>query len=150
MSVTENKEKLAHALLLPINPAAVVILGIYTMLWGFWVANPFWTVFTQAELYGVLATVAPEIFWGCLAMTCGAITIYGAVKRRYRPLVRGAAAAGWHWLMIAIFYFMGDPFNTGGITALVFSVYAAFVYLNIRVNFKDDKENPCLLDPPKQ
>lgn len=143
----EKRARLAHALLLPINPAAVVLLGIYTVVWGIWVANPFWDVFTRAELYGVLATVAPEIFWGLLAMTCGTITIYGAWKRRYGPLVRGASASGWHWMMIAIFYFMGDPLNTGGITALIFAVYAAFVYLNIRVNFKDDRQSDGILDP---
>lgn len=150
MTLTESKEKLAHALLLPINPAAVVLLGIYTVLWGLWVANPFWTVFTQAELYGVLATVAPEVFWGCLAIGCGLVTIYGAVKRRYGPLVRGASFSGWHWLMISIFYFMGDPLNTGGITALIFAVYAAFVYLNIRVNFKENRKSPNILDPPRR
>lgn len=149
MTLTESKEKLAHALLLPINPAAVILLGIYTVLWGLWVANPFWSVFTQAELYGVLATVAPEVFWGCLAIVCGSVTIYGAVKRRYGPLTRGAQTSGWHWLMISIFYFMGDPLNTGGITALIFAVYAAFVYLNIRVNFKENRESPNILDPPK-
>jgi hypothetical protein len=149
MTLHDGKEKLAKALLLPINPAAVIVLGIYTVVWGFWVANPFWSVFSSAELFGVLARLAPEYFWGCLAIVCGSITIYGAVKRSYKPLVRGAATSGWHWFMISIFYFMGDPLNTGGITALTFAVYAAFVYLNIRVNFKDDKENPRILDPPR-
>jgi hypothetical protein len=64
-------------------------------------------------------------------------------------LVRGASASGWHWFMISTFYFIGDPFNTGGITALCFAVYAAFIYLNLRVNFKRDKTSPFLLDPPR-
>lgn len=51
--------------------------------------------------------------------------------------------------MISILYFTGDPANTGGITALIFAVYAAFIYLNIKVNFKDDRRSPYLLDPPK-
>lgn len=138
-------DKLARALLLPINPAAVIILGIYTMAWGFWVANPFWTVFTQAALYSQLAMLAPEWFWGCLAIACGIVTTYGAIKRRYGPLVVGAQTAGWHWLMIGIMYFLGDPLNTGGITALVFAVYSAFIYINLRVNFKDDRDSPYLM-----
>lgn len=151
MTLTEGSKKLAEALLLPINPAAVVLLGIYTVLWGFWVANPFWTVFTQAALYNKLAAVfvfgiPPEIFWGVIAMFCGTITIYGAVKRSYYPLVRGAAIAFFHWLVICVMYFLGDPANTGGITALIFAVYAAFVYLNIRVNFKDRKNSTDLLN----
>lgn len=130
---------------MPINPAAVILLGIYTVVWGIWVANPFWNVFGQAQLYGTLAAVAPEVFWGCLAMVCGSITTYGAIKRKYGALVRGTLTAGWHWSMISVFYFLGDPLNTGGITALTFAIYAAFIYLNIRVNFKNDPENPLLL-----
>lgn len=147
MTNGERKQKFVDALLLPINPAAVILLGIYTIVWGFWVANPFWSVFNQAQLYGVLATVAPEVFWGCLAMFCGSVTAYGAIKRHYQPLVNGAAIAGWHWLMIATFYFLGDPLNTGGITALIFAVYSVFIYLNIRVNFKDDKKSDRILSP---
>ena len=145
MTLTEGREKLASALLRPINPAAVVLLGVYTVVWGFWVANPFWNVFGQAELYGVLATVAPEVFWGSLAIACGLVTCYGAVRRRYKPLVRGAMVAGWHWMMISIFYFMGDPLNTGGITSLTFAVYAAFVFLNLRVNYRENKKSREIL-----
>lgn len=132
-------------MLKPINPAAVILLGIYTVVWGFWVANPWWSVFSQAKMFATLSSIAPEVFWGSLAMVCGAITIYGAVSRKYRPLITGAQVSGWHWFMISIFYFIGDFANTGGITALVFSVYSAFIYLNIRVNFKDDKKSPQIL-----
>lgn len=136
MTINQAKEGLANALLKPINTAAVVLLGVYTVVWGVWVANPFWTVFTQAPLYSVLAEVAPEYFWGCVAIFCGIVTIIGAVKRSYRTLVNGAIVACWHWSMISIFYFLGDPLNTGGITALTFAIYASFVYLNIKVNHK--------------
>jgi hypothetical protein len=145
MTFNQGQEKLAKALLLPINPAAVVLLGIYTVLWGLWVANPFWDVFSTAPLFSVLSTTAPEVFWGCLAIFCGCITIYGAYKRRYRPLIYGAATAGWHWMMIAVFYFAGDWQNTGGITALIFCVYAGFVYLNIRVNHRKDRKSTHIL-----
>lgn len=150
MTLNEGSKKLAEALLLPINPAAVVLLGIYTTIWGFWVANPFWTVFSQAPLYDVLASIPPavippEYFWGTIAMVCGCITIYGAIKRSYRPLITGASVAGWHWFMISVFYFLGDAANTGGITALIFAVYGAFVYLNIKVNFKERKNSGEIL-----
>lgn len=140
-----TREGLAKSLLLPINPSAVIILGVYTIVWGLYVANPFWNVFTQAALYSQLAMLAPEVFWGCLAIACGTVTCYGAIKRKYRPLTVGAQTAGWHWLMISIMYFLGDPLNTGGITALVFAIYAVFIYINLRVNFNDDRENMHLL-----
>lgn len=132
----ERKEKLAEALLLPINPALIVLLGIFTVVWGFWIANPFWTVFTQAPLYDYMAALAPEWVWGGIAITAGVVICIGAVKRSYRALTTGAGVAFIHWLLISLMYFAGDPLNTGGITALLLAVYAAMVYLNIRINFK--------------
>jgi hypothetical protein len=145
MTLTEGSEKLARALLLPINPAVVVLLGIYTTVWGFWLANPFWEVFSTAPLYSALegawfvvaSGIPPEIFWGCIAMVCGVAIAYGAIKRSYRSLIIGATIACAHWLVISIMYFMGDWMNTGGITSLIFAVYGAFLWLNLRVNFKD-------------
>lgn len=147
----ENTERLVKALLLPINPAVVVLLGIYTTVWGFWVANPFWTVFTQAQLYRAmnnaefvhwfgLLGVSPEVFWGSIAIVCGIFIIHGAVRRSYRSLMRGSTIAFFHWGIIALMYFMGDWMNTGGITSLIFCVYGGFLWLNIRVNFKDTHE----------
>lgn len=141
-----RQEKMARALLRPINPATVVLLGGYTVVWGLWIASPFWDVFGRAELYGILALVAPEWFWGVLAIVCGAATCIGAIKRSYRPLVTGAVVSGWHWMMISILYFLGDPLSTGGITALTLAIYSAYLYLNIRLNFKDDHEDPTLLE----
>lgn len=152
MHVKDAPKRLAQALLLPINPAAVVLLGIYTTVWGMWLASPFWTVFTQAPLYRVLARVPPdfipaEYFWGFIAMTVGLIICYGAFKRYYRPLILGATVAFWHWLMIATFYFWGDWRNTGGITALIFCVYAGFIYCNVRVNYKERNNRYGILGP---
>ena len=134
-----KKERFAEALLLPINPALVVLLGIYTVVWGIWIANPFWTVFTQAPLYSAMAAIWPEYVWGLIAIGAGVTTIMGAVVRSYGALTRGSMVAAIHWLVISIMYFMGDPLNTGGITSLVVAVYAAVVYLNIRINFRPDK-----------
>lgn len=136
-----KKERFVQALLLPINPALIVLLGIYTVVWGFWIANPFWTVFTQAPLYSAMAGFAPEWAWGGVALITGTVVTMGAVKRSYRALTRGAAVAFFHWFLIALMYFAGDPLSTGGITSLVIALYAAVVYLNIRVNFKDHKHN---------
>jgi hypothetical protein len=137
-----NKEHLAGALLKPINPSASVILGVYTVLWGLWVVNPFWSVFARAPLYSVMASLAPEWAWGCFALFCGGMMIYGATNRSFRALTNGAIAVWGHWFIISVCYFFGDWQSTGGITALMLAVYAGFVYLNIRVNYKETQELP--------
>lgn len=146
--MTERTEKFVRALLLPINPAVVVLLGIFTTVWGFWVANPFWTVFSQAALFNAMNSaefvqwvgmigISPEVFWGGIAMVCGVFIIHGAVKRSYKSLIRGSTIAFFHWLAISIMFFLGDWMNTGGITAGIFAIYGAFLWVNIRVNFKE-------------
>ena len=134
-----RKERFAQALLLPINPALVVLLGIYTVVWGLWIANPWWDVFPTATLYSQMALIAPEWVWGGIAIAAGIVVIIGAMVRSFGALTRGSGVAFLHWFIISIMYFMGDPLNTGGITSLVIALYAACIYWNIRINFKPDK-----------
>ncbi len=68
--------------------------------------------------------------------------MYGAVRRSFGALTRGAGFVGLHWFCISLCYFLGDWQSTGGITALMMAIYAGFVYLNIRVNYKETKELP--------
>jgi hypothetical protein len=121
-------------MLKPVNTAAIIILGVYTTLWGFWMANPLWQVFTRAPLYAKMAAIAPEWFWGSLALAVGVFMIYGVIRHKYLPLASGALVGYFHWLIISVLYFLGDWRNTGGITAGVISVYCGFIWLNIRKN----------------
>lgn len=135
---------LAEALLRPINPAGVVILGLYTILWGFWLTAPWWDVFSTAPLYDIMETLAPEWVWGVFAMLIGAVVVYAVLKQSYGLLTYSTALVGWHWAAVGIFYFIADWHNTGGITCLMLATYAAFVYLNHRVNIiipmKEEKQ----------
>lgn len=128
-------DSLAAKLIKPINMSVVIFLGLYTVLWGLWVGNPFWTVFTTAALYHEL-TIMPEWAWGLIAVAVGLTTCYGAIIQRPPFVFWGAAVAGWYWSVVAVFYYVGDWHNTGGITATIFAVYGLFVYLNVRVNWK--------------
>jgi hypothetical protein len=136
------------ALLHPINPSVVILLGAYTILWGFWVANPFWAVFPLSPLYDALAAtsffITPELWWGGLAIITGTVTSYGALRRKYKPLTRGAMVQFLFWVTICIFYLIGDWHSTGGITAGLLWVYSAYIYLNIRVNHKKTPVPPDL------
>jgi hypothetical protein len=55
----------------------------------------------------------------------------------YNSLVAGAQLSWGHWLLVAIFYFIGDLHNTGGLTSLFIAGYSAWVALNLKVNHKN-------------
>lgn len=126
--------RLREIISVPMNTAALMIMSLYTFIWGLWLALPFWQVFSQAALYGALASIMPEIYWGLIAITCGIIMVWGVVNNSYKSLTRGAYAGFIHWLVISGGYFVGDWHNTGGITALAIALYCGVVYLNVRVN----------------
>lgn len=118
----------------PINTAAVLILSMYTFVWGLWIASPFWQVFTSADLYGYLALYTSEPTLGYIAIIVAFVMAWGVLRHSFTALTFGAFTGFIFWLIIAIAYFSGDWHNTGGITALTFSIYSAFIYINIRVN----------------
>ncbi len=129
-----RREKIARALLRPINPSVIIILGIYTVVWGLWIVNPFWSVFSHAPLYAAMAAFASEYFWGWTAIISGLFIIRGALKPSYYNIQLGAFIGFFHWIVITVFYFAADWQSTGGITSLTFAVYSAIVWLNIKVN----------------
>lgn len=134
-----RREKIATSLLKPINPSIVIVLGIYTIVWGLWILNPLFTVFTQAPLYSAMQAIAPEYVWGSIAVAAGLLVTRGATKPSYDNLRLGSFTGFLHWFVIGILYFMGDAASTGGITALTFAIYSAIVWVNIKVNRKHFK-----------
>lgn len=133
-SLDGRGHKFATAMLKPVNTAAIIILGAYTTVWGFWISNPFWEVFPHAKLYSWMAAAMPEWAWGSLAVIVGLMMVYGVLKHSYRSLVTGALVGYFHWLAIAIMYFGADWQNTGGVTSLIVAIYCGFIWLNITKN----------------
>lgn len=118
----------------PINTSAIIILALYTVIWGLWLISPFWATFDHAPLYSFLASIMSEFYWGGIAVACGGVMTAGVLKSSYESLIRGAFIGFVHWLVISIGYFIGDWHNTGGITALTIAIYCGFIYLNLKVN----------------
>lgn len=130
---------IARTLLTSLGTSVIFLLGLYTMLWGAWVINPFWDTFSQASLYSEMHATGGEFFWGAFALVTGAVTSWGAIKARPPYIYHGTAAASWHWAVVGTFYFMGDFRNTGGITALFLALLSLCIYLNVKVNYKYDE-----------
>lgn len=127
-------KKIAKGLLAPINPSGIVLLAAYTIVWGVWLANPWWSVFEAADLYGAMKDLAPEWAWGWLAIISGVAGLYGVMRPSYRNLLIGSAVGTWHWGTLSLMYFLGDWQNTGGITSVFIALYSAFVFTNVRTN----------------
>ena len=127
-------KKIARGLLAPINPSGIVLLAAYTIVWGFWLINPWWSVFAVADLYSAMKDLAPEWAWGALAIFSGGLGLYGVIRPSYNNLLLGSAIGAWHWGLLTLMYFMGDWQNTGGITSLFIALYSAFVFTNVRIN----------------
>lgn len=118
----------------PLNTAAISILGVFSVLWGIWVGNPFWSVFRQAEIFEVMAAVLPEWAWGSIAFVVGSIMIYGVKEQKYHALKNGALAGFYFWLFASISFFAGDWKNTGGLTLAMIALYCGYVALNLSTN----------------
>jgi len=118
----------------PAHLAIVSVAATYTLLWGLWLVFPMWSVFSAAPLYGAMSSIAPEISWGSVALVSGAVALWGATTRSYLWTRIGSAGIFWFWLMVGIMYFLGDFTNTGGITALFWAFYGAYIFLNSKLN----------------
>lgn len=125
--------KIVSDLLRPINTSGIILLGVFSVIWGLWVVNPFWNVFDRAPVYEALA-YAPEWAWGAAAVIVGVAMLAGVFFNSYESLTRGAKAGFYFWLIVAILFFVGDWQNTGGLAYLLITVYCAFVWVNIKVN----------------
>ena len=127
-------DKVIREFMQPLNTTLILILGIYTIVWGLWLISPFWTVFSQAPVYCVMAQIGEEWMWGTVAVVTGGFTIRGALKPNFTNLHLGSFLAALHWLLIAFVYLLGDWTSTGGITSLCFFVYAAVFWINVKAN----------------
>lgn len=118
----------------PINKAASAILGLFSILWGFWVGNPWWEVFTQAEIFHVMEWVMPEWLWGVTAFLVGVSMLFGLIRSHFNFLVGGCYLGFYFWTFASTCFFLGDWKNTGGITLAMIALYSGYVALNLSIN----------------
>lgn len=126
--------KFAKRLSKPINTAAIVIMGVYTILWGIWVGNPFWSTFDEGKQFDWLAKVMPEWGWGGVATAVGIVMVYGVLRNSFHSLSTGSMIGSIYWGLIATGYYIGDWRDTAGLTKTMICLYCAFIFLNIRMN----------------
>lgn len=114
--------------------AASILMGVYTTLWGTWVALPWIDTFAVSHHYRVMGQLAPEWAWGVLAIMFGVAMVGGVLKGSTDWVIRGAMAGYFWWTAIMIFNFLAAPSGAIWITDLMVAIYCAFIALNLRVN----------------
>lgn len=134
--MNKKLEELRQTLLKPINPAIIVVLGLYTVIWGIWLCLPMFSVFSYSATFSVMSTYGTEPLWGGIAISAGLITIRGALKPIFWNIEIGSLVSFFFWLVIAIFFFVGDWHGPEWLSAAAFALYSGIIWLNIKVNRK--------------
>lgn len=129
-------EELRQTLLKPINPAIIVVLGLYTVVWGLWIALPWFSVFGHSAVYSVMSAYGSEYLWGGIAVASGLIIIRGSLKPIFWNIEIGSLVAFFFWLTISIFFFAGNWQSTAWLSSAAFALYSGIIWLNIKVNRK--------------
>lgn len=123
------RDKIAAAMLKPISPSIVFILGLYTIVWGLWLINPWFSVFSTSVVYVAMASLMPEWVWGGVAILTGLCICKNPTTNSF-----GAFIGFMHWLIVGILYLVAQASSTFGITALTFAIYSGLLWLNIKCN----------------
>lgn len=131
-----KKATLVDKLLAPVNPAAAIIMAVYTFLWGLWMMIPWWDTFSVAHHYDYMAGLAHEWAWGLGAVIIGVVMIYGVIKGSDESLIRGSVAGYLWWTFIAILEAIGAIHGVSWLTCAMVAVYCGYIALNLRVNRK--------------
>jgi hypothetical protein len=127
-------EKVAQSILRPINPTLIIVLGIFTIIWGLWIMNPWSAAFGISAIYTAMASLLPEMAWGGIAVLAGSLTLRGAIIPSYDNLRTGSFVGFFHWFVIGILYCVSNFADPTGVMALTFAIYSALVWVNIKVN----------------
>lgn len=104
------------------------------MFWGIWLLLPH-DVFERAPLYFRMWQIAPEWAWGGWATICGFMIIVSIIKSNWKMMTKAMGFASWHWCTVAGMMWWGDWQNTGGLTYSFISLYAIYVFLNVKINY---------------
>ena len=125
-------DNLALNLIRPINPSVIVLLGLYTVLWGVWIM--FFPVFDVLPAFAPIASFTTKEAMGVVAWTVAVFICRGAFIPSYSNLRIGSAMAASYWLFFGIMLLIGQYQDPIGLASIFFGIYAALVWMNLGVN----------------
>jgi len=111
-----------------------MILGILALAWGVWVASPFWDVFNDSHIYGVMAMFGPEILWGVPMILAGLLIHLGLVLRRVWISELGLLMAFFMYASIAATFLAANWRVTPSVVAVFIAMLYGWCYIQFRLH----------------
>lgn len=108
--------EIMHAVMARFRSRLTFGLGAYTFLWGCWLINPWWEVFSRAPLYDALKDYLPEWAWGLNALLAGTTICLSAICKSRVGFAWGMGASLYHW---------------GGITCAFLALLAYLIHKDV-------------------
>lgn len=118
-----------------ISPFTVLLSGIYSFMWGFWVFLPFWDSFSTSPVFMFLGTTQlSEILWGGTQMLVG-VALFLASFESYR-FIKYATFAGFiSWTLISLAFALSNWQNPAIWVAGYLAVTNAYMFLNVAIKY---------------
>lgn len=104
------------------------------ILWGTWVASPFWDSFGTVDAYSILVQIAPGRAFGMGAILLGFLQVIGAHYLLMSLRKVAAMITLFFWILLSLAIFAGNFHSTGAVGYLIFAVMniAIFYELSLR------------------
>jgi hypothetical protein len=113
----------------PISRFNILLSGIYSFMWGLWVATPTWDVFNRSPIYESLNWAGSELIWGGVQMLVGIALVFAAFDNIH--WMKWATFAGFvSWMLVSLGFAFSDWHNPGMWVAGFISATNAYMFLN--------------------
>lgn len=122
---TRGWRRLAEILRTQDTPPVELALGLYTTLWGGWLALPWFDTFPASPAYAGLQALAPEPVWGCGILVLGFGQLYALLWLHQRLRLCLLFAHAGLWTFIALSTFVASGGTAAGVPHFILMALAA-------------------------
>jgi len=124
-----ESRRLRRMLAYPASPFILLLAGIYSFMWGLWVASPFWNTFPSSPIYEILSWTGSELVWGGVQMAVGLALAFAAFDSL--RWMKWATFSGFiSWFLIALSFAISDWQNAGMWVCGFIAALMAYLFLN--------------------
>lgn len=104
----------------------------WSVVWGFWVGNPWWDVFPSSPTFQTMGQVAPEWVWGLVVVGVGIGQLIALYNDSTRWRYRISASAFLVWAFVTWLFLISNFSSTATVTYGMMSTMAALAAAKLR------------------